>query len=174
MVGSPEEAEEVLQEAMLNAFRNLRRFEGRSQFSTWLTRIVINTALMRLRARKQRRDVSLDATMCDGDLSLAERLPAAGPDPEQVYARRELRAKIERSVAQLSPVLRSTFLMREVQGLSTKRAAALLKVPIGTVKARLHRAKNHLRCALSRPREASARHTRGAPLRPAVSPCTSD
>src|ERR1700687_3293855 len=98
MVGSPEEAEEVLQEAMLNAFRNLHRFEGRSQFSTWLTRIVINAALMRLRARKQSRDVSLDATLSDGDLPLAERLPGVGPNPEQMYAREEVRAKIERSV----------------------------------------------------------------------------
>ena len=60
MVGSPEEAEEVLQEAMLNAFRNLHRFEGRSQFSTWLTRIVINAALMRLRTRRNRPEGSID------------------------------------------------------------------------------------------------------------------
>jgi RNA polymerase sigma-70 factor (ECF subfamily) len=179
LVGTPEEAEDVVQEGMLNAFRNLRRFEGRSQFSTWLTRIVINAGLMRLRSRRARPVVSLDEKLSgEDDATFADQFPDAGPNPEQVFAREELRDILHRHLARLSPVLRSAFLLREVQGLSTQEAADSLGVSEGTLKARLHRAKRQLANlfgrALGAPREARNARRRRPAFTPAASPCASD
>src|ERR1017187_6164132 len=90
VLGNPEDAEEALQEGLLSAYRNLHRFEGRSQFSTWLTRIVINAALMRRRSKRARPAVSLDDRPPDGELPLAERFADESPNPEQLYAGTEL------------------------------------------------------------------------------------
>src|SRR5208282_2848114 len=84
-VGTPEEAEAVLQEGMLSAYRNLRRLEGRSQFSTWLTRVVINAALMRRRSRRSRPAVSLDERLAEDDeMTFADQFPDSAPGPEQI------------------------------------------------------------------------------------------
>lgn len=179
LVGTPEEAEDVLQEGMLNAFRNLRRFEGRSQFSTWLTRIVINAALMRLRSRRARPVVSLDEKLSsEDDTTFADHFAGAGPNPEQLYAREELRGMLHRQLSRLSPVLRSAFLLREVQGLSTQEAAESLGVSEGTLKARLHRAKRQLASLFGRALGGSREGRNGRKGRPvfapAASPCASD
>jgi RNA polymerase sigma-70 factor (ECF subfamily) len=179
LVGTPEEAEDVLQEGMLNAFRNLRRFEGRSQFSTWLTRIVINAGLMRLRSRRARPVVSLDEKLSsEDDATFADQFADAGPNPEQVYAREELRDILHRHLSRLSPVLRSAFMLREVQGLSTQGAAESLGVSEGTLKARLHRAKRQLVNLFGRALGANGAAQNGrkrrATFTPAASPCASD
>jgi len=145
LVGTPEEAEDVLQEGMMSAYRNLRRFEGRSQFSTWLTRIVINAALMRLRSRRSRPAVSLDERLAeDDDMTFADQFPDGAPSPEQTVARRELEDLLRRNLQTLSPVLRSAFILREMEGFSTEEAAEELGISQGTLKARLHRAKRQL------------------------------
>ena len=145
LVGTPEEAEDVLQEGMLSAYRNLRRFEGRSQFSTWLTRIVINAALMRLRSRRSRPAVSLDERLAeDDDMTFADQFADSAPSPEQIVARRELEDLLRRNLQTLSPVLRSAFILREMEGFSTEEAADELGISQGTLKARLHRAKRQL------------------------------
>ena len=90
VLGNPEDAEEAVQEGLLSAYRNLPRFERRSQFSTWLTRIVINAALMRRRSKRARPAVSLDEVAAEGELPLAERFADDGPNPEQLYAGTEL------------------------------------------------------------------------------------
>ena len=177
LVGTPEEAEDVVQEGLLNAFRNLRRFEGRSQFSTWLTRIVINAALMRLRSRRSRPVVSLDEKLSTEDeTTFADQFADAGPNPEQVYAREELRSILYRHLARLSPVLRTAFLLREVQGLSTQEAAESLGVSEGTLKARLHRAKRQLSELFGRAVGATRGLPDGRKHRPALDPaaCASD
>ena len=169
LVGTPEEAEDVLQEGMLNAFRNLRRFEGRSQFSTWLTRIVINAGLMRLRSRRARPVVSLDEKLsADDDATFADQFPDGGPNPEQVFAREELRNILHRHLSRLSPVLRSAFLLREVQGLSTQEAAESLGVSEGTLKARLHRAKRQLADLFGRALGVSGEARSGRRRRPSM------
>lgn len=180
LVGTPEDAQDVVQEGMLNAFRNLRRFEGRSQFSTWLTRIVINAGLMRLRSRRAKPVVSLDEQLAaDDDMTFADQLPGNAPNPEQIYAREELRAIVSSNLDTLSPVLRSAFLLREVQGLSTQEAAESLGISEGTLKARLHRAKRQLttlvRRALQSHRETKAsRPERRLAFDPLCSACASD
>src|ERR1039458_884286 len=97
VLGNPEDAEEALQEGLLSAYRNLRRFEGRSQFSTWLTRIVINAALMRRRSNRARPAISLDDRTPDGELPLAERFADESPNPEQLYAGTELVDRVSKN-----------------------------------------------------------------------------
>jgi len=144
LLGNPEDAEDALQEGLLSAYRNLRRFEGRSQFSTWLTRIVINAALMRRRSQRARPAVSLDEPVREDDLPPAERFAHDGPSPEEIFAGRQLREMVEENLEELSPLLRSAFVLREMQGLSTGEAARELGVSENTLKARLWRAKQQL------------------------------
>ncbi len=147
LLGSAEDAEDALQEGMLSAFRNLRRFEGRSQFSTWLTRIVINAALMRLRSQRARQAVSIDepaGAAAEAGLTIGEQLTDSAPNPEQLYAREELHEILDQNLTGLSPEMRTALLLRDVEGLSTKEAAQILGVPENTLKSRLHRARVQL------------------------------
>src|SRR5579864_1097820 len=91
VMGNVEDAEDALQEGLLSAYRNLKRFEGRSQFSTWLTRIVINASLMRRRSMRSRPAVSLENfSEEDNTIPAEERFAAGDPNPEELYERREL------------------------------------------------------------------------------------
>ncbi|HYL10864.1 MAG TPA: sigma-70 family RNA polymerase sigma factor [Candidatus Acidoferrales bacterium] len=150
LLGNPEDAEDALQDGLLSAYRNLKRFEGRSQFSTWLTRIVINAALMRRRSRKVRTAMSLDEPPREDELPAAERFADDGPTPEQTYERAELRRLINENLDELSPLLRTAFILREVEGFSTGEAASKLGVTENTLKARLWRARQQLASRLSR------------------------
>ncbi len=162
LMGNPEDAEDALQDGLLSAFRNLRRFEGRSQFSTWLTRIVINAALMRLRSKRAHPAASIDADS-NGDadeLAAAERIADRAPDPEVLYAQKEVHEIFERHLEELSAPLRSAFVLREVEGLSTEEAAQTLGVPEGTLKSQLHRARLQLTSLL---RTALGLESEGSP-----------
>jgi RNA polymerase sigma-70 factor, ECF subfamily len=150
VLGNAEDAEDALQDGLLSAFRNLGRFEGRSQFSTWLTRIVINAALMRRRSAKARPAISLDETPREEELPASERFADDGPNPEQVFAGTELREMISANLDELSPLLRTAFLLREVEGYSTGEAAKKLGVTENTLKARLWRARHQLAERLGR------------------------
>jgi RNA polymerase sigma-70 factor (ECF subfamily) len=148
VLGNPEDAEEALQEGLLSAYRNLPRFERRSQFSTWLTRIVINAALMRRRSKRARPAVSLDDSTSEGELPLAERFADDGPNPEQIYAGTELRERVSKKLSEISPLLRTAFWLREIEGLSAEEAAHVLGVSRNTLKARLWRARQELAARL--------------------------
>ena len=150
VLGNAEDAEDALQDGLLSAYRNLKRFEGRSQFSTWLTRIVINAALMRRRSAKARPAVSLDETPREDELPATERFAAKGPNPEQVFEGTELREIITENLDELSPLLRTAFVLREMEGYSTGEAAKKLGVTENTLKARLWRARHQLAERLGR------------------------
>ena len=160
VLGNPEDAEEALQEGLLSAYRNLPRFERRSQFSTWLTRIVINAALMRRRSKRARPAVSLDEIATEGELPLAERFADDGPNPEQLYAGTELGDRMNKKLAEISPLLRTAFWLREIEGLSAEEAAHVLGVSRNTLKARLWRARQELAARL------------GLSLEPTLEPAT--
>jgi len=150
VLGNTEDAEDALQDGLLSAYRNLKRFEGRSQFSTWLTRIVINAALMRRRSAKARPAVSLDEPPREDELPATERFADNGLTPEQVFANTEIREMLSENLDQLSPLLRTAFVLREVQGYSTGEAAKKLGVTENTLKARLWRARHQLAERLGR------------------------
>jgi RNA polymerase sigma-70 factor, ECF subfamily len=144
VLGNPEDAEEALQEGLLSAYRNLPKFERRSQFSTWLTRIVINSALMRRRSKRARPAMSLDDVAKEGDVPLAERFADDAPNPEQLYAGTELGDRMNKKLAEISPLLRTAFWLREIEGLTAEEAAHVLGVSRNTLKARLWRARQEL------------------------------
>jgi RNA polymerase sigma-70 factor (ECF subfamily) len=136
VLGNDDDVEDVMQQAYLNAYQALPRFEGNAQFSTWLTRIAVNEALAR---RRKRTFVKGDDEMT---LTLADERT---PDPEQQAGAAELREVMEREVAALPDAFRAIFVLREVEGLSTAEAAASLGISEDLAKTRLHRARTQLR-----------------------------
>jgi RNA polymerase sigma-70 factor (ECF subfamily) len=144
ILGTPQNAEEALQDGFLCAIRHLGEFECRSRFSTWLTRIVINSALMRL--RKNRREVltSFDQSFDPGDLELVVALTDTRPNPEEICVWKERFEMFEREMRNLPAVYQSILWLRDVQGMSTQEAAEILGVKCTTVKSQLHRARMRL------------------------------
>jgi RNA polymerase sigma-70 factor (ECF subfamily) len=113
--------------------------------STWLAAIVINAARMKLRRRSSQAQISLDETHGEHNLLFAEMLPDHQPNPEEVCCRRELAERLADAATQLSPTLRKTFQLRDLNGLSISETAHLLGVPDGTVKAQLARGRVRLK-----------------------------
>jgi RNA polymerase sigma-70 factor, ECF subfamily len=139
-----EDAEDAVQDAFLSAYVHLRNFEGRSAFTTWFTRIVLNAALMILRKRTNSRIDSLPESSSSGEISWTEQIPTPQPDPEMVCAEGETFQLIDVLLGKMSPVLRQSFTMTYYDELSSREACNLLGVSIGTFKSRVFRAKRHL------------------------------
>ena len=145
VTGQPDEAEEVLQETFINACRGVENFQGRSSLSTWLYRIATNNGLMRLR-RRQVPSASLEAFSLDPEAEFRPRqLEDWEWNPETVTLTDELRQVMDEAVASLPDSLRTAFILRDLEGLSTKEAAEVLGVSPGSLKVRLHRARLMLR-----------------------------
>ncbi len=145
LLGNIADAEDAVQDAFLSAFTHLDQFRGQAKMSTWLTAIVINAARMKLRRHSPQAQISLDETHGEQDLRLAEMLPDHQPNPEEVCCRRELAERLADATTQLSPALRKTFQLRDLDGLSIRETAHLLGGPSGTVKAQLARARVRLK-----------------------------
>ena len=139
-----EDAEDALQEGLASAYIHLNSFQRRSLFSTWLTRIVVNAALMTLRRKRVRPETSLEECQ-DGESDnwLAWGVDSR-PNPEQACAAMEAKQIVETHIEQLSSVLRTAFRLREMQGLSTKEAREVLGISENVVKSRLFRARGLL------------------------------
>ena len=138
-LGNMPDAEDAVQDALLSAYKHLGQFRGRAQLSTWLTTIVTNAALMKLRRRDSY--LSLDEEQGEDGLTFSERLLDSKPSPEELCSAAEARDQLVEGVRQLSPKLRRTLQLRDIEGLTTKEAALVLGVPHGTVKAQLARAR---------------------------------
>jgi RNA polymerase sigma-70 factor (ECF subfamily) len=136
------DAEDAVQDALLSAYQHLGQFRGQAQLSTWLTTIVTNAALMKLRRRDSY--LSLDEEQGEDGVTFSERLPDSKPNPEELCFAAEARYQLIEGVRQLSPKLRRTLQLRDIDGLTTKEAALVLGVPHGTVKAQLARARAKL------------------------------
>ncbi len=145
-----EDAEDVVQEAFLKAYNNLKGFQGQSKFYTWLVRIAVNEALMKLRRRKPERTVSLDEDIKTEDDSVPREVADWTPNPEQQYNQAELREILQKTIQGLPPGFRMVFVLRDVEGLSTEETAEALDLSIPAVKSRLLRARLQLRDRLSR------------------------
>lgn len=139
-----EDAEDAVQTAFLDAFRNLSGFGGRSRFSSWLTRIAMNAALMRLRMSRRKKETSLDEVTGTGEARASFHLVETRLNPEQEFLSREGRALLEKALRKLRPRYVEVLHLRDVQELSAKETARILELPVGTVKARLHRARTKL------------------------------
>src|SRR5215510_310742 len=145
-----EDAEDVVQEAFLKAYGNLAQFQEQSKFYTWLVRIAVNEALMKLRRRKPERTVSLDEDIKTEDDSLPREIADWIPNPEQQYTQAELREILSKTIQDLPPNFRTVFVLRDVEGISTEETAAALELSVPAVKSHLLRARLQLRERLSR------------------------
>ena len=144
------EAEEAVQSAYVSAFASLDTFEGRSSLSTWLTRIVVNEALGRLRAQKRRRNQLEGAGVAVlEDYREAFMRGSEARPPDVALAREQMRRLLEQAVAMLPETFRTVFVLREVEGLSGEETAEALDLPVATVKTRLHRARRKLQQILA-------------------------
>ena len=150
LIHNEADAEDVVQESFINAFNAIDSFEGRSSLGTWLYRITYNNAMMRLRGSPP------DPLSVENTLDLGEEgfvVPQQFIDwcclPEEDFHTEEVRLELEKAVGTLSPTLSSTFILRDLEGLSTRETADALEISEDAVKTRLRRARLHLRENLS-------------------------
>ena len=145
-----EDAEDVLQETFMKAYEHLDQFKGDSKFYTWIVRIAVNQALMKLRRRKTDKSVSLDEQIDTGEDTVVREIAAWGEDPEEQFTREELGEILDGAVQSLEPPYRSVFVLRDVEDLSTEETAEALGLSVPAVKSRLLRARLQLREKLTR------------------------
>ncbi len=135
------EVEDVAQEVFLKVFTRIDRFNGQSRFYTWLYRVAANAAKDHVKKRSRRPSVALEDDAV---------LPEHGDGPRQQASRRELREAVRRAISDLSPRYREILTLRELQGLTYNEVATVLRISIGTVESRLHRARAKLKTRLER------------------------
>src|SRR5499433_1208682 len=146
VLGNAADAEDAVQDAFLSAYKHLDQFKGQAQMSTWVATIVINKSRMKVRQRSRQLHIAISAEDRDGDKHpFSDAISDRRPTPEEVCQRLEVWERLARLLTWLSPPLRTTFQLREMDGLSIREAAQVLGVGEGTVKARLARARLKLK-----------------------------
>ena len=153
IVGNEEDARDVLQDAFLSAFRSIERFQGDARLGTWLHRIVVNTALMKLRRRRRKPEESIEpllpAFQSDGHFAEKFSSWAGGEAADVALSRSETRELIRGLIEQLPESFRTVLLLRDIEGLDTEESARVLDTTPNAVKIRLHRARQALRTLLA-------------------------
>ena len=151
ILGSDEDARDAVQEAFLNAFRSLDRFEGTAKLSTWLHRIAVNAALMKLRTRKRKPEQSIEtmlpAFLEDGHHE--ERFASWDEPVDKALERAETRELVRQKIDELPDSYRTVLVLRDIEGLDTEEAAKMLGLSPNAAKIRLHRARQALRSLLA-------------------------
>jgi RNA polymerase sigma-70 factor, ECF subfamily len=142
-----QDAEDVLQESFLKAFVHLPTCEGRSSFSSWITRIAINCALMLLRKRRAV-EISIEALTIDGETWSGWEIADIRKTPEEAYSQREVEQHLRFAIRRLRPALRKAVHLRRFEDYSTSEIAAALGISVAAVKSRLMRAKTALRASM--------------------------
>ena len=145
-----EDAEDVVQEAFLKAYGNLAQFQEQSKFYTWLVRIAVNEALMKLRRRKPERTVSLDEDIKTEDDSLPREIADWSPNPEQQYTQAELREILSKTIQGLPPGFRTVFVLRDVEGLPAEEVAQRMNCSKATVRSHIANARTKFRKYIER------------------------
>jgi RNA polymerase sigma-70 factor (ECF subfamily) len=176
MLGNRADAEDAVQDALLAAYAHLDQFKGQSEMSTWVTAIVHNCALLQLRKRRRRVYVFLDEPTAEAEaVTGSKQLADDRPNPEDECQRSELSTRLSHFCSQLSPTLSGTFRLRDIEGLSIRETARILRIPRGTVKARSTRARQKLQKLMRRalqPRSRSRSLSRNQPRADAKPQCT--
>lgn|SRR5262249_42387299 len=145
-----EDAQDAVQEAFLKAFQHFGSFREDSQFSTWLIRITLNQALMKLRKQRTTKEVSLGEDLqAEGEI-LPREVTDWAPNPEELYQASELRDILTKTLAELQAALRTVFVLRDIEGLSIVETAEVMGLSQSAVKARLWRARLQLRERLNK------------------------
>jgi RNA polymerase sigma-70 factor (ECF subfamily) len=144
-----EDAEDIVQQSFQKAFVYLHKFEGKSSFSTWLTRIAINESLMLLRHARALREIPVDDSADQGSAASSMEIPDASPDPEASYLRRERVQILCKTLEYLRPGMRTAIELRELAELSTEETARRMGISVAAVKGRLFHARKKLQEKLS-------------------------
>ena len=144
-----EDAEDAMQESFLKAFEHLSEFQGNSRFYTWLVRIAVNQALMKLRKRRPNQ-VSLDEEIDTGEEFVPREIEDWGPSPEEHFKQAEMSEILRAAINELDPSFRIVFQLRDIEELSTEETAEALSLSVPAVKSRLLRARLKLRQRLDR------------------------
>ena len=155
-----EDAEDVVQQTFQKAFIHLNKFQGKSSFSTWLTRIAINESLMLLRHGRALREIPVEDPHVQGDAASAMEIPDASPDPETSYLRQERVQILSETLGNLRPGMRTAIELRELAELSTEETARRMGISVAAVKARIFHARKKLQEKLSRYLKANSTHTK--------------
>jgi RNA polymerase sigma-70 factor, ECF subfamily len=145
-----DDAEDVLQETFLKAYTHLDNFQGNSKFYTWLVRIAVNEALMKLRKRRSDRTVPLDEPINTGEDEVTREIAVWDENPEESYSREELSSILSEAIQSLKEAYRTVFILRDIEELSIEETAEALNLSISAVKSRLLRARLQLREKLTR------------------------
>jgi len=152
MLGNEDDAREAVQDAFLQAFRNIRNFDGKSKFSTWMHRIVINACLMKLRTRRRKPSVSIETLLPkydnDGHMELPIQSWRRGESGEDETPDESLRRRVREEIEALPEEYRAVLMLRDVEDLDTAETAVVLGISESAVKTRLHRARQALRAKL--------------------------
>ncbi len=150
LVKDESQAQDVVQEAFLNIYRKLDTFSGDAQFGSWIYRVVVNAALMRLRKERRRSEIGLEDTAADvvEEQGTFSDQPSWQTQADEAAENVELREQILAAVDELAPKYQAVFILREVEDLSLAEIGEVLELTEGAVKSRLHRARLHLRAAL--------------------------
>ncbi len=153
MVGNPQDAEDVLQEVFLRAYQGLPSFDGRSKLNTWLFQIATNLCIDFYRRRGRRvQTVPFQASSSEWLDTEAEEIEfedTQTPNPMEALLDKELQQVVERALEALSPKLKTVLLLYDVEGLSYEEIAQALRIPMGTVKSRLHLARSEVQKQVS-------------------------
>ena len=147
LLGNQQDAEDVLQETFLNAFRAIDSFEGRSSLSTWLYRIAYNAAMMRLR-RPTAPTVSVEETLNEMPGYVPRQLFDWCCLPEETFDSETVQTELRQAIAAMPETLQTVFMLRELEGMSTEETAVTLDITTSAAKVRLHRARQWLRDTL--------------------------
>ena len=151
IVGSEEDARDVVQEGFMNAFKSLDRFEGNAKLSTWLHRIVVNSALMKLRTRKRKPEQSIETMLPSflDDGHHEERFQSWDEPVDKLMERAENRRLVREQIDALPEGYRTVLVLRDIEGLDTEETANVLGLSVNATKIRLHRARQALRALLA-------------------------
>src|SRR5580693_2047918 len=145
-----EDSQDAVQEAFLKAFQHLGEFREESKFSTWLIRITLNQSVMKLRKQRVTREVSLDEDFPADEDMLPREVIDWAPNAKELYSVSELRNILLKTIEELQPILRTVFVLQDLEGLSTEQTAEVLNLSRSAVKSRLWRARLQLRERLNK------------------------
>lgn len=149
MTGNHDEAQDLLQDAVIEAFAAFRSFRQGSYFDRWLYRIMTRTFIDRQRSRKRRRVESLDAPVGEDERTVRE-LPDSAHDPGVLIERQVMAEPLEKALDALAPDFRMVLILADIEEMSYEEIAAALECPVGTVRSRLHRARSQVKATLAK------------------------
>lgn len=148
MTRNPEDAEEVLQDVFITVYRKIKNFEGKSSFSSWLYRVAVNASLMKIRKRKQNKSIGMDDALPNDQNSLLLRSKEED-ELDNLTLRNEVRDALYHAISKLPEEYRPVFVLRDIDGLTSKEVGKILNLTVPAVKSRLHRSRLMLRKKLA-------------------------